>query len=267
MARTFDITTLFPPDFYHFVAVVLFSFLLGLEQRIKTSNSVNPIAFGTDRTFTFIGILGFVLYKINVNDLVPFLVGLVLLGLLLISFYVRKMIEDKRYGITTLVLALITYCLAPLVYTQPYWLVILIVMLLLMLEEMKVSLLNFSKRIDSREFITLAKFLVMAGVVLPLLPRQSISPVVDFSLYKLWMAIVAISGISYLSYLLKKYVFPRSGIVVTGILGGMYSSTATTFILAKKKQGVQEVTKFGCGNPIGDINDVCADFYSCIFVQ
>jgi len=49
----------------------------------------------------------------------------------------------------------------------------------------------------------------------------------------MWLAIVVVSGISYISYLLKKFVFPDSGLILTGILGGLYSSTATTVILAK----------------------------------
>lgn len=240
MNPSIDITTFFPANFYQFVLVVLFSFLLGMEQRIRKSNANNPMSFGTDRTFTFIGILGYVLYILDTTNFIPFLLGFVVLGVLLAIFYLKKITQEKSYGITTLIVALITYCLAPLVCTQPPWMVILLVVVLLVLEEMKTSLLNFSKRIDSYEFITLGKFLIMAGVVLPLLPKESISTVIDFSLYKLWLAIVAISGISYASYLMKKYIFPQSGIVLTGILGGMYSSTATTFILAKKSKEINQ---------------------------
>ena len=55
----------------------------------------------------------------------------------------------------------------------------------------------------------------------------------------MWLAVVVVSGISYISYLLKKFVFPDSGLLLTGILGGLYSSTATTLILARQeKQGL-----------------------------
>jgi uncharacterized membrane protein (DUF4010 family) len=236
MQSSFDISTIFPDDFYRFIVVVLFSLLLGVEQRIKNAKRESSMLFGTDRTFTFIGILGFALYVIQPTTLMPFMLGALLIGGFLLGFYLKKMTLEKRYGMTTIVLALITYCLAPLIYTQPHWLVILLVVVLLIFEEMKASFITFSKKMNSQEFSTLAKFLVMTGVVLPLLPKESISSVIDFSLYKFWLAIVAISGISYSSYLLKKYVFPKSGVVLTGILGGMYSSTATTFILSKKSR-------------------------------
>lgn len=243
MNANFDISTLFPEDFYHFILVVVFSFLIGMEQRTRYAQTTDPVVFGTDRTFTFIGILGFVLYIINPTTLLPFLAGALLLGALLTAFYVRKMAAEKQYGLTTIILAIITYCLSPLVVSQPRWLVILLVVILLILEELKEFLLKFSQKMNSEEFITLGKFLVMSGVVLPLLPNAPISDTFNFSPYKFWLAIVAISGISYGSYLLKKYVFPRSGIILTGILGGLYSSTATTFILARKSKEIAEAQK------------------------
>ncbi len=235
-----NIADFLPDDFFRFLVIVLFSLVIGLEQRSKNRSELNENTFGSDRTFTLIGILGFVLYKLNTTSLVPFLIGVVMLSIFLAIFYKRKVDSGQKTGITTLVVALITYCLAPTVYTQPYWLVILLVVTVLVLVEMKDTLFEFSKKVDNREFITLAKFLIIAGVILPILPNKPVSESIDFSPYKFWLAIVAVSGISYLSYLLKKFVFPRTGIVLTGILGGLYSSTATTFILAKKSKELNE---------------------------
>ena len=86
------------------------------------------------------------------------------------------------------------------------------------------------------EFTTLAKFIIIAGVILPLLPHHPISKQIHISPYQFWLAIVAVSGISYFSYLVKKFFFPRAGTIITSLLGGLYSSTATTIILAKKSR-------------------------------
>ena len=101
---------------------------------------------------------------------------------------------------------------------------------------MKESLTSLSEKLNRVEFITLGKFLAIAGIVLPLLPNEPIAAFMSVSPYKLWLAVVVISSISYLSYLLQKFVFTDSGILVTGILGGLYSSTATTFILSRKSK-------------------------------
>ncbi len=238
-----EILHLIPPGIFKFILVVLFSLLIGLEQRGRYIKEEFGTRFGTDRTFTLIGILGFILYVISPQTLLPFLGGGLAITVLLAINYYQKIIIQKKFGITSFVIALITYCLAPLVYTQPNWLVLLIVVCVLILTELKETLFQFSKKFDNTEFITLAKFLVIAFVILPLLPDKIISPTLNFSPYKFWLAIVAVSGISYFSYLLKKFVFPHSGIILTGILGGMYSSTATTIILAKKSKELPENNK------------------------
>ena len=238
-----EILHLIPPGIIKFILVLLFSLLIGLEQRGRYIKEEFGTRFGTDRTFTLIGILGFILYVISPQTLLPFLGGGFAITVLLAINYYQKIVIQKKFGITSFIIALITYCLAPLIYTQPTWLVLLIIVSVLILTELKQTLFQFSERFDNDEFITLAKFLVIAGVILPLLPDRSISATLNFSPYKFWLAIVAVSGISYLSYLLKKFVFPRSGIILTGILGGMYSSTATTIILARKSKELPENNK------------------------
>ncbi len=226
-----------PEDLINFLLVVLFSFLIGLEQRRRQlAKEERGLLFGSDRTFTLIGIWGYILFLLDKEQSIPYYGGGLVLALLLGIFYFQRIQQQSKMGLTTILLALITYTLTPLVYLQPHWLVLLIIVVLLILTEIKEELIAFSRRIEDDEFITLAKFIVISGVILPLLPDKDIIQGVHLSPYRLWLAVVVVSGISYLSYLLKKYTFPKSGIVLTGILGGMYSSTATTLILARKSK-------------------------------
>lgn len=238
-----EVLNFIPPGIVKFILVTLFSLLIGLNQRRHHIDEEKESLFGTDRTFTLIGILGFILYIISPQNLLAFLGGGCVIAVLLGIYYYQKIQKHNKFGITSLIIALITYCLAPLVYTQPDWLVLLIIVSVLVLTELKETLFKFSEKFDNNEFFTLAKFLVIAGVILPLLPDKPISPELNFSPYKFWLAIVAVSSISYFSYLLKKFVFPDSGIVLTGILGGLYSSTATTIILARKSKEMPDNRK------------------------
>ena len=231
-----DLLQYIPPDFIKFILVVIFSLLIGLEQRRHHITLDFEKLFGTDRTFTLIGILGYILYIISPKDLIPFIGGGAALAILLSIFYFQKIQQEKKFGFTSIIIALITYCIAPLIYTQPPWMALLIVICILILTEIKESLFAFSQKFDNDEFITLAKFLIIAGVVLPLLPDKAISATINISPFRFGLVIVVVSGISYFSYLLRKFAFPKAGILLTGILGGMYSSTATTFILARKNK-------------------------------
>jgi uncharacterized membrane protein (DUF4010 family) len=228
-----------PEEFIRFILVLVFSLIIGLEQRRHHIAENEDLLFGTDRTFTFIALLGYVLFIANPQSHIPFLTGFVIIGLFLAIHYFQKISQHKNYGLTSSILALLTYCLPVMVFTQPIWLVLLFVVVILVLTELKSRFVSISKKASEEEFITLAKFIAFAGVILPLLPNQHISAQIPVSPYHLWLAVVVVSGISYISYLLKKFVFPDSGIMITGILGGLYSSTATTVILARReKEGV-----------------------------
>ena len=229
-----------PTDLYKFLLVAVFSLLIGLSQKNLQLAKIVQFSFGTDRTFTFIGMLGFVLYIVDPDTLILYSVGLCVLSVFLMVNYYNKIVKFTDYGLTTIIIALITYSLAPLVFRQPFWLSILVVVTVLIFAEMKQSLTALSEKLNRVEFITLGKFMAIAGIILPLLPNEPIASFMDVTPYKLWLAVVVISSISYMSYLLQKFVFKDSGILVTGILGGLYSSTATTFILSRKSKSAPQ---------------------------
>ncbi len=225
-----------PKDLLNFILVSFLSLLIGLEQRRHHLNEKQESLFGTDRTYTFIGILGFILYVISPNNLMIYSAGGFGVMALLIIFYYKRIEIRKQFGITSIIIVFITYTIAPLIYLKPIWLSILLVTTVLVLTEIKTQLMVLSSKFKDDEFITLAKFLVMAGIVLPLLPHKEISNLIPVSAFKIWLAVVVISGISYLSYLLQKFLFPKKGIMITGFLGGLYSSTATTIVLARRSK-------------------------------
>ena len=245
-----SIQHLIPEEFIRFLLVLVFSLIIGLEQRRHHISESDALLFGTDRTFTFIGLFGYVLFIADPKSYFPFLTGLVIIGLLLAIQYFQKIHQYNYYGLTSSVLALLTYCLPIMVITQPVWLLLAFVVVILILTELKGDLISLSKKASEEEFITLAKFIAFIGVILPLLPDNPISSQIPISPYRLWLAVVVVSGISYVSYLLKKFVFPDSGIMMTGLLGGLYSSTTTTVIIARREK---EGSAGGAGHAVSAI--------------
>lgn len=225
-----------PPLFIHFLLTAAFSFIIGLDQRKQHQENDESSTFGTDRTFIFIGLFGFVLLVANPDVKYMYMAGGLALCILLAIFYYQKIRIHNNFGLTTVLLALLTYTIPLVVITQPSWLTMLYFVLVLVLSESKGAIIGFSKKIDRSEFITLAKFIIIAGIILPALPDKQVVSFLNLSPYKIWLAIVVISGISYLSYILRKFVFPNAGLLLTGVFGGLYSSTATTVILARKSK-------------------------------
>ena len=226
-----------PKDFINFILVLVFSLLIGLEQRRHHFKDKRGTLYGTDRTHVFIGLLGFVLYIIAPHNLLIFAGGGMAIVVFLAIFYWKKIENREQYGITSIVVVLITYSLAPLLYLKPIWLTVSLVTVVLVFTELKQFLWKLSSRFDENEFITLAKFLLIAGIILPLLPHKVMNAHLPVSPFDIWLAVVIISGISYAGYLIQKFLFPKKGIMITGILGGSYSSTATTVVLARRSKG------------------------------
>ena len=97
-----------PQQLVTFILVTLFSLLIGLSQRrISLRREGETTLFGTDRTFTFIGILGYLLYILDPKEMHLFMGGGIILGMLLgINYYVKQS-QFHVFGVTTIIIALI----------------------------------------------------------------------------------------------------------------------------------------------------------------
>jgi uncharacterized membrane protein (DUF4010 family) len=225
-----------PPALLQFAATATLAFVLGLELHSYRRAQDEGVGFGTTRTLTLIGAAGFVLWLLDGAQ--PR--GLYLAGLAALSVWLAvDLARGGRQGgaggeLLPGMIALLAYALGPLVQTQPAWMVaaVLIVAILMLAE--KPLIRKISDAMPVSEGVTLAKFLIIAGLVLPLLPDTPIPGLSTITYSKVWLAVVLISAISYAGYLAHTYLFPRASTLLTGLLGGVYSSTAATVVLARQ---------------------------------
>lgn len=235
MAEIFD-PTIFPPILTQFIITAVLSFIIGLELHSYRRANEQDLGFGTTRTFTLIGILGFALYMID-DRLLIYMCGLIgLVALLGVYYYHRA--DEHQYSLINPLLGLLTYLIAPVLIRFPDWFAVLYVVTILLMLGEKPGIRRFSDAFRSVEMITFSKFLIMAGVVLPLLPDRQIATLITVTYYQVWAALLVVSGLSYLSYLAQTFLFKEKGLLLTGLLGGLYSSTATTIVLARRGKEV-----------------------------
>jgi len=102
-----------------------------------------------------------------------------------------------------------------------------------LLLELKTALEGLTKRIAPEEIFTFTKFLLLSAVVLPIVPNQAFGPF-QINPFKTWLVVVAVSTVSYGSYVLQKVTKSQGGAILAALLGGAYSSTVTTVALAKR---------------------------------
>lgn len=229
-----------PPLFIQFGATIALSFVLGLELHGYRRAQGEGVGFGTTRTLTLIGAAGFVLWTLTSNA--PSSLYLAGFGALALWLAVNQWqaradgSSDGGGALLPALVALLTYVLGPLVLTAPDWFVAAVVIVVILMLAEKPLIRRMSDAFPSTEGITLAKFLIIAGLVLPLIPNTPLPGLPELTYGKVWLAVVAISGLSYLGYLLHRYAFPDAGTLLTGLFGGLYSSTAATVVLARQSR-------------------------------
>ena len=139
-----EILDIMPLDLKNFILIALYSLVIGLSQRKLYLKEDGYNSFGSDRTFTLIGILGYILYLLDPITMRLYLCGGISIVVILAISYVHKIFMLKRFGITSIMIAFVTYGLAPLIYMKPLWVSVLIVVTVLILTEMKNKFIQFT---------------------------------------------------------------------------------------------------------------------------
>ena len=222
---------LFPPEAFQLVLVLFLSFLIGLEREEMKRGGKR--VFGGVRTFPLLGLMGYVVALLGHDNVFAVLVGLVVVGAFMVVSYWNKIQASSEAGITTEVTGLVVYLVGALVHLGLIWFACALVVVSLLLLELKVALEGLTDRIEPEEVTAFTKFLLLTWVILPMVPNQEFGPF-HINPFKTWLVVVAVSGVSYASYLILKLVKGRGGIFLTGALGGIYSSTITTVVLARR---------------------------------
>ena len=165
--------------------------------------------------------------------------GLLVLGVWLACYYWRHVGETDdegrpNVGLMVPICNVLAYLIGPVALAEPPWVAVGATVAGVLLLTARERLHGFARHIESGEILTAGKFLVLTGLVLPLLPDQPVTTLTDITPHQVWLAVLAVCTVSYASYLLQRYVAPAGAGLWVALLGGFYSSTATTVVLARR---------------------------------
>ncbi len=225
---------MFPPEGVKIVLTLFLCFLIGLErEEHRSSPHDGPrYSFGGVRTFPLIGLIGYAMALLSGAQLLPLTAGFVVIGAFLWLSYQHKLETYNEAGVTTEISGLVTYVIGALVSRDQFWIATTLAVLSILLLELKEFLESLSTKIPAKEIFTFTKFLLLTFVILPVVPDKDYGPFA-VNPFKAWLIVVAISGVSYGSYLLEKWSKGEGGVRLGALLGGAYSSTFTTLVMAK----------------------------------
>jgi len=194
---------------------------------------------GGIRTFPMLALAGGILYLFDPVHLVPFTGGLLVLGAWLTVFYsdhIRELDEQGKpnVGIVILVLNVLAFLLGAVALALPHWVAVGTTVAAVLLLTSRERLHKLARRIAMKEIVTAGQFLILTGLVLPLLPAEPVTTLTSITPRQAWFALLVVCTLSYASYLAQHYWPPAAGGLWMAALGGLYSSTATTVVLARQ---------------------------------
>jgi uncharacterized membrane protein (DUF4010 family) len=91
-------------------------------------------------------------------------------------------------------------------------------------------------RIGEREMAAGLQFAVLALVILPLLPEGPYGPFASVRPRLLWTIVLLLSALNFAGYMARRAVGATRGYGVSGLLGGLVSSTAVTLAFAHRSR-------------------------------
>lgn len=142
--------------------------------------------------------------------------------------------EGADHGVTTEAAALFIYANGAYLAAGTVSLSIACGVIVAALLAFKVELHSLARQLDETDFKAAVQFALLSFVVLPVLPDQDFGPYAVLNPRHVWWMVLLIVGVSFAGYLAHKFLAPRSGILLSGFVGGLVSSTATTVSYARR---------------------------------
>ncbi|MBI5365832.1 MAG: MgtC/SapB family protein [Planctomycetes bacterium] len=226
-------------DLLNFIWQILLSGALGMtigleRERVGHEDPHRP-QFAGLRTFGLAAVIGCLSALVAAATHGAVLaVAFLCLGILSAVSYFTDVQRDK--GVTTEVTFLLTFLIGVTVHLGLYLQASALTLGVVAVLTYKPALHGFAARVNREDISNALKFGLVSIVILPLLPNRTFDPWGALNPYVVWWMVVLMSGISFAGYILVKVVGPRAGIGLTGLLGGLVSSTAVTLTFTQRSR-------------------------------
>jgi uncharacterized membrane protein (DUF4010 family) len=220
-----------------FAAALAIGLLLGLER--ERAQDSDEKSFGGVRTFALIALSGavaaFAQSEIGQEGLaLAIFVGIT--ALVIVSYAITA--ATGSVGMTTEVTALLAFVLGAMCGWGEMGVASAAAVASLLLLTLKDYLHRLAERLEAADVYATVKFALISVIILPLLPNETFGPApIDVvNPYKIWLMVVLIAGLNFIGYVLVKVLGSEHGIGLTGVLGGLVSSTAVTLTFSQRSR-------------------------------
>lgn len=238
--------TVLTPAFISLIVSAGVGLIIGLEREFNTHDQ--PAHVGGIRTFVLAAILGNVADWIAKNSAIELLFVLSAGFLLLVAVAYFVQAKKGEIGLTTQFALVLTFLLGIANSRGLMQQSVAVVVLMTTVLSLKEQLHGFVRRITEEELFAFIKFFVLALLILPLLPTEPFGPENLLNARDLGYVAVLVLSISFAGYLLLKFGSPHKGILLTSIIGGLFSSTLIAWVFSSKSLERKDLARaYGSG--------------------
>jgi len=196
------------------------------------------------RTFTLWAALGTLCAWLSeTNHDLFFLAGFLAVAAFVGIFLIYRNRKKPGAGLTTAAVALLTYLIGGIVYWGEWVLAVGLTIGINLILFNKGRIHAASRKLTFEDVRMVLQFAVLTGIILPMVPNEAYGPFDAFNPRSIWMMVILVSGVGFLGYVAIRLIGASRGILVTGILGGVASSTATTLAMSRQSKAAPELGK------------------------
>jgi uncharacterized membrane protein (DUF4010 family) len=231
-------TSLDPRLVWGLASALIIGALVGIERERSKSLSGN-VGIGGVRTFILFALIGAVAAWLSqtLGNAWIFVVAVAAVAALTVAGYVvQSRVKPNAVGLTTETAA-VGVCLlggaCTAGYTQMALAVGVAVSAVLAYKE---SMHGLVAKLGSEDISAGVKLLAATFIVLPLLPTTAVDPWGVLKPRSLWTLVILIAALSLVGYVATRALGPRRGTALTGLSGGLVSSTAVTLAFARQSR-------------------------------
>lgn len=215
--------------------------LVGIER--ERSSEDHQKLFAGIRTFPLIALLGFLSGLLG-TAIAPWVLGVFAAGfmaMVIVSYFLEA--RTGFHGATSEVAAIVVFILGVLIHHEFYIVAVATSVVLTLFLSLKAPLQQLVSHVQAEDIYATLKFAIITAIILPILPNTTLGPLDVLNPRQVWYMVVLIAGISFAGYVLVKVFGSKKGLALTGMMGGLVSSTAVTLSFSQKSREAPELGK------------------------
>ncbi|MBY0518157.1 MAG: DUF4010 domain-containing protein [Bacteriovoracaceae bacterium] len=215
---------------------LIISIILGLFVGLQRQWADSPT--GGVRTFSLISLLGtlsaFLSQKYGPLSFVIGAMGVITCIAIGNFSRISELQRQTKLGLSTEVSMLVMFVIGILIVEFPIWIAVSSAGALAVILQSKMELHEFATRFTAKELKSIMQFVLLSLIIFPIVPNKTIDTLNVINPHDVWLMVIIIVGVGLAGYIIYKFFGRSAGTLLSGILGGVISSTASTVNYSKR---------------------------------